>query len=192
GGQHYAVLLPLAYLAAAGGFSAMATDAAARMRRWGIAAGLACAVLLAGDAAITHARFGQELRATGGALRFTDAINRFSADALRAPATESYFFPEWGLMMPFVFLTGGERSVLTGDATPARVATRACEGATVAYWEARDAKLAARATLGAHPGLHADLRTYLRRDGEPALYLVRYTTPDIAGCSGRASVKRDD
>ena len=187
GGQHYAVLLPLLYLGAAGGFSALAADAAIGLRRTGLAVGLACATLLAADALATHARFGQELRATGGALRFTDAINRFSADALRGPDTESYFFPEWGLMMPFVFLTGGERSVHAGEATPARVAARACQGATVAYWEARDAKLAARAMLQARPALRADLRTYLRRDGEPALYLVRYTSPGGEGCSGSSA-----
>lgn len=186
GGQHYAVLLPLLYLGAAGGFSALATDAAARVRRAGLVVGLACAAVLAGDALATHVRFGQEVRATGGALRFTDAINRFSADALRGPATESYFFPEWGLMMPFVFLTGGERHVQSGEATPARVAARACEGATVAYWEARDAKLAARGMLQARPALRADLRTYLRRDGEPALHLVRYTLTGGEGCAGQA------
>jgi hypothetical protein len=59
---------------------------------------------------------------------------------------------------------------------------RGCSGTWVAHWQRRDAVLHAHAVLRSTPSLSARLRTYQRRDGEPALHVVGFV-PGGGACS---------
>jgi hypothetical protein len=70
------------------------------------------------------------LRETGGVGLMSDAINRFSADARSGHAKDFHYFPDWGLALPFAFLTGGDIDhVQAADATEARALL--CQGRDV-------------------------------------------------------------
>lgn len=52
--------------------------------------------------------FYNKLEETGGVGLYSDAITTFSQQASATPSGNYYFFPEWGVFMPFAFLTGGK------------------------------------------------------------------------------------
>jgi hypothetical protein len=70
------------------------------------------------------------LRETGGVGLYSDAINQFAADALRSNPTAYYVMPDWGLLMPSIFLTSG-RIEITADENIDRVREQLCQGREV-------------------------------------------------------------
>jgi hypothetical protein len=54
--------------------------------------------------------FFKRLKETGGNGKYSNAINRMAEDALSLPDSLVHVFPEWGLMMPFAFLTANQRA----------------------------------------------------------------------------------
>lgn len=187
GGQHYALLLPLIYLGAAAGVSALLVPPPPSIPHRGLhrpatAIVAACVAVLLLDAVTTHARFSASLRASGGAAMFSDAINRFAADARADGGDAAYYFPEWGLAMPFVFLTGGERRVLNHTPDADSIRGSGCAGVWIVHWQRRDALRHAHALLESAPDLDARLHAWHGLDGEPALHATRFT-PAAAGCT---------
>ena len=143
-GHHFVVLLPLCYLAL--GLGLIGLSARANRRALGIVA----AVLLLGVAAINGVgqwSTQQQLVATGGRKLFSDAINRFAADAVIGRRDQFVVLPDWGLFMPFQFLTDGQVEHMT-DIDTARMRDQLCNGREVAVAlindeiDARFAKLA--------------------------------------------------
>lgn len=55
------------------------------------------------------------LRQSGGVLLYSDAITKFSADILANHRTALHVMPDWGLMMPAVFLTGGKVDIISDE-----------------------------------------------------------------------------
>jgi len=121
GGHHYAALLVLGYLGLALGTTALVRKRDDPAPSWRCAwVALPMAVLLAFSLqGQTEVR--SKLRETGGVGLLSDAIDRFAADARREHRKDFYYLPDWGLWMPFAFLTGGEIGFATlPDVTRAR------------------------------------------------------------------------
>jgi hypothetical protein len=107
-GHHFIVLLPLTYLALAAGWIALARDE--RLRTLAKpAAALVLLTLIGIDIAGLRYTDAELVRSHGRKL-FSDAIDRFAADAnaLPEPNNQYYLMPDWGLYMPFHFLTGAK------------------------------------------------------------------------------------
>lgn len=108
-GHHFVVLLPLAYIALATGLNELhksyRTSYFIRFAPIAIWVFL-IAVNLSGQYAT-----GSELLRTHGRHLFSDAINNFSGDAIARESKKNrqhVYFPDWGLYMPFHFLTNGQ------------------------------------------------------------------------------------
>ena len=107
-GHHFSSLIPLAYLLLAVALMVLASAASAS--KWLIS--LLLGGLMLGNV-WQQQRFFERLEQTGGQGKFSDAINHMASDALALPAHVVHVFPEWGLMIPFAFLTGNQRVYLT-------------------------------------------------------------------------------
>ncbi len=127
-GHHFAVLLPLCYLAL--GLGLIGLSARANRRALGLVAG----VLLIGLGTINVVgqwSTQQQLVATGGRKLFSDAINRFATEAVVERRDQFVVLPDWGLFMPFQFLTKGQVEHMT-DIDTARMRGELCKGRDVA------------------------------------------------------------
>jgi 4-amino-4-deoxy-L-arabinose transferase-like glycosyltransferase len=108
-GHHFMVLLPLAYAALAIGLVALGGAPPV----WRSAA-LTLLLPFAALAALNvggQVKEGIALHEVRGAGLYSDAINRLAADLDAAPARPFVYFPDWGLLMPVVMLTGGRVGV---------------------------------------------------------------------------------
>lgn len=127
GGHHYTSLLVLGYVGLALGIAALVGAREGRpsqSRTAWIMLPMAVLVALNLQGQIDVRT---KLRETGGMGLLSDAINRFAADAAREHADDFYFFPDWGLALPFAFLTaGGVDFSNAPDANKAR--TLLCKG----------------------------------------------------------------
>jgi putative flippase GtrA len=107
-GHHFSSLIPLAYLLLAVALTVVAS--ATHVWKW--LTPLFISGLILGNV-WQQQHFFQRLEETGGQGKFSDAINHMARDALSLPANVIHVFPEWGLMVPFAFLTGNQRVYLT-------------------------------------------------------------------------------
>lgn len=119
--HHAAPLLPVLYLALALGL-----DMVGRSRTALIASIIILAPLLAGNV-IDRQVILFELDLTGGVGLASDALERFSTDAVRNTAPTHAFFPDWGIFMPFIMVSDG-RIPLTTDFKPAAAQQVLCSG----------------------------------------------------------------
>jgi len=55
------------------------------------------------------------LRQSGGVLLYSDAITKFSGDILANHRTALHVMPDWGLLMPAVFLTEGKVDIISEE-----------------------------------------------------------------------------
>jgi hypothetical protein len=127
----------------------------------------------------------QRLRATGGVGAYSDAIDRFAEDAVRARSPVHVFMPDWGVFMPFAMITRGSIPYST-DFSPSAAHAALCEGADamvvlVADQPADRLGLWTRALGWGEPSL----AEYAQRDGTPVLNVARWSAnprPRTAGC----------
>jgi len=130
GGHHFVSLLPLGYAALALGAASLAT-ASARVRLPVQLATTAALALLVAQNVQGHRQEVARLVATRGAGLYSDAVNRLATDLLAQTPRPFVFFADWGLALPFAFLT---RAAVpsTSDGTPALGRRLLCEGRDVA------------------------------------------------------------
>lgn len=127
-GHHFVVLLPLCYLALGLGLITLTS----RVRDRAIAAIAAVVLIGLGSInAVGQWSTQQQLVATGGRKLFSDAINRFATDAVVERHDQFVVLPDWGLFMPFQFLTDGQVEHMT-DIDTARMRDQLCKGREVA------------------------------------------------------------
>lgn len=181
-GHHYTAILPFFY-AAFGCTCAMLwhrafrTEAAPRARRRAlVGASLAtlCAVVVAGANLLNLVRFHDDLRASGGAALYSDAIDRFALDVLHHDADASVYLPDWGFVMPFTFITRA-RVVQFDNVDPVRMHDEGCTGKPqiVLFGGAGNAaKFQLVAKLADLPA--GEVRTWSQRDGKPVFETMRF------------------
>ena len=169
-GHHYVWAIPFLYAFGGIGFVAL-------FDLNGIPRILAVCVL-AGVVVINFIALNQfhgKLESTGGVELFSDAITNFAEDSRDNDRADYYFFPEWGLFMPFAFITGGKipYSVEVDDPELQRALCGnkrimiALPGAN-----RRDTMLEYSEKLRAKLG---ETMTYTQRDGNVALETARIT-----------------
>jgi hypothetical protein len=130
GGHHFMSLLPLGYAGLALGIAAVAS-ASSRTRLPAHATALAAFALLVAINVHGHRQEMTKLVATRGARLFSDAVNRLPADLMARSPRPFVFFPDWGLALPFAFLTRASVPS-TSDGTPELGRRLLCEGRDVA------------------------------------------------------------
>src|SRR5262249_12656310 len=105
-GHHFVVLLPLAYIALGAGLSDLD-----RGKAWHRIPALLMWVVVASINLAALEWTNSELLQTHGRGLFSDAIDRLAADAQAQESLaerQFFYFPDWGLFMPFHFLTNGK------------------------------------------------------------------------------------
>jgi 4-amino-4-deoxy-L-arabinose transferase-like glycosyltransferase len=183
GGHHFMSLLPLGYAALALGLADVVrcADASRGIAR---AATLAAFALLAAYNIQGHREEMAQLVATRGVGLFSDAVNRLPTD-LMAQARKPYvFFPDWGLALPFAFLTRASVPSTSGG-TPALGRRLLCEGRDVAIALIEGDRAARRDEWQAALSWDAPLvQTYRQADGgvvfELATFAGRVDAPSCA------------
>jgi hypothetical protein len=180
-GHHYVWAIPFFYGLGGAGFVAL-------FDRSGTPKNLASCVLT-GVVFINFYALHQlytKLEHTGGVGLFSDAITKFSEQAATQPTGNHYFFPQWGLFMPFAFITGGRvpYSVDIGDPALTKALCKnkpviiALPGA-----DRRTAMLEYAAKLHASVG---ETVTHTQRDGKIALETApMFPAPGV--CTAMAS-----
>ncbi len=184
GGHHYVALLVLGYLGLALGIAALARrreDAPPIARSaWVVPVMIALLALgLLGQADVRA-----KLRETGGVGLLSDAIDRFAADARREHAQDFYIFPDWGLALPFAFLTGGDVAYAATQPDAKRARALLCQGRTVHIAVINPERGSRIAEWTRELGwTDPDVASYRQRDGMVVFDVATYRT-EPPGSSG--------
>jgi len=179
--HHFSVMLPLVYVlwsaTAAAGFEVIRHRVGrfrgqtpwSRTGQWVVS--VAVVALLAANVQQQNV-FYAELNRTGGTDNMSDALNRFSLESNSEPVSTVFFFPEWGFWMPFCVLTGNRLSIrMTLDAPAVEEARRRFTDLQLAVWTQEQADRYAERLR--ELGVTAvTRRIYLRRSGEPGLFVL--------------------
>jgi hypothetical protein len=186
--HHLIPLLPLAYVAFGMGLSGLVAvlqrhvpGPAFAPERTGFrlrmpslpsaAAALVCMVVLSLSIA-QQQRFYPRLDAMGGSGMCSDGSTLLAEAAIRERDGTVYVFPEWGFFIPFAFLTGNQVPYeIAVDAPRVREALAAGRRVVLAHWKPSD-ESRYRAELERTGASRFETRPMLRRDGEPAFYLI--------------------
>ncbi len=166
--HHAAPLLPVLYIALA-----LALDIAGRSRVAALVVALVLAPLLAGNAVDRQAVL-FELDRTGGVGLASDAVERFTEDALRDRTPTHAFFPDWGIFMPFTMVSDGSIPFTT-DFTPGAARQVLCAGqdALLAVMDDKGPARLAPWTTAVGWG-QPETTHYRQRDGGAVLTALRW------------------
>lgn len=184
-GHHFTLLLPLLYLGIAAGLS----DAwpvlvrAPKIRAPAVCAVACCALVFAADSISAQSGFSHRVRETGGVGYYSDAINQYASHAASTSDIVRYF-PEWGLTMPFIFLTKGDVETRLFEPTAEKIAQTVCNGRSVevAYIPADFADKFAARVYGGPARLSPKILTFQSRDRRAMVGAALYSPPsDAAG-----------
>ena len=131
-GHHFMVLLPIAYCALALGLVALSQGPPSwGSTGWTVALPFAALVAINTGGQVEEAARLHEVRGVG---LYSDAINRMAADLDADPRRPVVYFPDWGLFMPVVFLTGGRVATdTTGNVASLRKTLCAGRDVAVAF-----------------------------------------------------------
>ncbi len=128
--QHFALVLPLLYIALALTLERLASAFGPRRARAISVAVIAIILPLIAGNLIDRQAMLAELSRTGGVGLASDAIERFSEDSRQNRTATRAFFPDWGVFMPFEMITRGHIPLVT-DFTPQDARRTLCEGKDV-------------------------------------------------------------
>ena len=171
-GHHFMVLLPISYAGLALGLARLAElPPASRTGRWTVAIPLVALVALNVGGQVKE---GVRLHEVRGAGLYSDAINRLAADLDADPRKPVAYFPDWGLFMPVVFLTGGRVAThTTEDLSTARESLCAGRDVAVPFITGdRAARIASwREKLAWDP---PDITPYAQADGKVVFDLATF------------------
>lgn len=167
--HHYAVLVPLFYLLAGLALAVLLDRFPHRARTWVLGISVVTLLLLNG---VHQNRFFTELERTGGAARTSQALTQLAKDALASPLKTAYVFPDWGFFMPFAFETGNRVSYRL-ELSPEVIAALRPGHAQVAlaFWDPK-ALVDYERRLQDLGLKQPQLKTYSRRDGSPAFFVL--------------------
>lgn len=169
--HHFSVLIPFTYLLTALVLSQLPGIArSATLGRLAVFALLAACMICNLS---QQTAFHKELARTGGAAKMPEAINMLATEARSASRQEAYVFPEWGFYTSFAFLTANRvRYVIDGEQnTFAKLRSEDYRRLRLAYWDSANRERYRHSLQAA--GFHTiDERTYMRRDGKVAFYLL--------------------
>ncbi len=174
-GHHYTTIVPFLYAAFGAACAAWWTrpreTATARVAA---ASGFALLAVVAVMNTFNLAHFHRDLEASGGAAMYSDAIDRFAHRVARDDPDATAYFPDWGYVMPFVFVTRARLAWLD-SVDPDRIARESCTGkpqVVVFTGAGNAAKFDVIASLAHQPP--PAITTWAQRDGVPVFQSARY------------------
>ena len=138
------------------------------------ASGFALLAVVAVMNTFNLAHFHRDLEASGGAAMYSDAIDRFAHRVARDDPDATAYFPDWGYVMPFVFVTRARLAWLD-SVDPDRIARESCTGkpqVVVFTGAGNAAKFDVIASLAHQPP--PAITTWAQRDGVPVFQSARY------------------
>ncbi len=184
GGHHFVSLLPLGYAALALGAASLGAASTRVRLPVQFAASAAFALLVALNVQ-GHRQEMAKLVATRGAGLYSDVVNRLATDLLAQTPRPFVFFADWGLALPFAFLTRAAVSS-TSDGTPALGRRLLCEGRDVAIALIDGDRALRRAEWQAKLAWDAPVvRPYRQADGVVVFELVTFKgSVDGPACAG--------
>ena len=189
-GHHYTVILPFLYAAFGGACALLWPSPRERMRsNTRAAASIAIVLLLAvaGANAFNLAHFLRDLRASGGAGLYSDAIDRFAAEVQANDPNATVYLPDWGHVMPFMFLTQA-RVAQIDSIDPRRIARETCEGKPqIVVFNGIDNadKLGVVKQLASQPD--PAITVWSQRDGKPVFQSARFPPRTDCGAESAAA-----
>jgi hypothetical protein len=198
-GHHYTTILPFLY-AAFGGACALLwpferRNALMQSSRRDLGAASIVVLALLGVASmnlLNFLHFHRDLEASGGAGLYSDAIDRFSLDVLANEPHATVYLPDWGYVMPFMFLTRASVAQLD-SVDPRRIQREVCEGKpqiVVFHGNANVPKFDLVAQLAQQP--KPDVAVWAQRDGVPVFQAARFAPrTDCAAGKTTASAGAD-
>jgi hypothetical protein len=192
GGHHFVALLPLGYAGLALGLANVAAplDAGPRPAR---AMAIAALALLVALSIQGHRDEMAKLVATRGVGLYSDAVNRLATDLMARTPAPYVFFPDWGLALPFAFLT--RATVPSTSATTPELGRRLlCDGRDVAIALIRGDRAARRDEWRDALGWDAPQVTpYRQADGTVVFDLVTFSgRAGGASCATRGAAAGRD
>jgi hypothetical protein len=117
--HHFVAMVPIIYLGFIIALDRIADRLSAPISRRGIVAVVLVPLTLVNG--VNHRAFVADLRATGGVGLASDAIVRFAEQSKQDEPQTYFFFPDWGVFMPFAMITAGRFGYETDfDPTAAR------------------------------------------------------------------------
>jgi hypothetical protein len=174
-GHHYTTILPFIYAAFGAACAVLWTrsreSASARIVP---ATGIALLAVVAVLNALNLAHFHRDLEASGGAAMYSDAIDRFSHHVAKDDPDATAYFPDWGYVMPFVFVSRAKVPWLD-SVDPNRLERESCSGKpqVVVFTGADNAAKFDVVTSLAHQS-QPEITTWAQRDGVPVFQSARY------------------
>lgn len=183
-GHHFSPVIVLAYLATGLVLSAVLRTFPAARRALLILALITAAVSVLGQAAIQ-----QRLVATGGKALYSDAIDRFAQEAQHMRPNALHVFPDWGLFMPFQYLSAGkvDHVVVLDD----RVLRAVCANREVVLALVGVDGQQRMSQLLAPLGLRAKaIETYADREGQRVVTAGVLAPDDEARCAAQRAAQQ--
>ena len=121
--------------------------------------------------------FFNHLENTGGSGKATNALTQLAEEALTAQGKEIYFFPEWGFFPSFNLLTGNRIPYeVEFDTVKIQQFAESGRDIRVLFW--KDTDSGKYLSILKHEGIEeASMRTFYRRDGMPAFYMLSAAYP---------------
>ena len=117
---------------------------------------------------------------TGGTGKATSALTQLAEEAMTMQGKEVYFFPEWGFFASFNLLTGNRIPYeIQLDSWNFQQHAQSSPVLHLLFWTASDTEK--YVSILKHEGLivpEAYLRTFYRRDGNPAFYMISASYPN--------------
>ncbi len=121
--------------------------------------------------------FFENLEYTGGAGKTTNAMTLLAEEALTAQGKEVYFFPEWGFFPSFNLLTGNRIPYeVKLDSIRIQKFAQSGRDIRVLFWKETDSEK--YMSILKNEGIDGwSMRTFYRRDGIPAFYMISASYP---------------
>jgi 4-amino-4-deoxy-L-arabinose transferase-like glycosyltransferase len=182
--HHFSVFVPLFYLLGGIVMNEVYQSIKPRIAGVGIAQAEIPIALAIGLLLFTNFHqqqvFFEHLDKTGGTGKATSALTQLAEEALTMQGKEVYFFPEWGFFPSFNLLTGNRIPYENElDATTIQKFAQSHREIRLLFWKESDTEK--YVSFLKHEGLivpQAHLRTFFRRDGKPAFYMIRASYPN--------------
>jgi hypothetical protein len=116
--------------------------------------------------------FFNDLNATGGVKKYSNALNLMAEEAIGVKDKTFYLFPEWGFMASFAFLTGNRVDYDVNTDQQAKNALMQGKELRLCFWNIQDLT-GYEKTLRGLGASYQQVVPYLQRDGNIAFYMIR-------------------
>jgi hypothetical protein len=177
-GQHYTAVLPLLYLAFGAGCAALWPRVPDGSRA-SIGAVLRGALVIVSlslvliTSLLAQQDFHRDVRATGGAKLYSNAIDRFANHVDRTAPNATLYTPDWGFAMPLAFLSDASPVRMVVDPAEIRQGTCAGKPQLVVFQGTANRERLKEVVTQSQRTIER-VTTWSQRDGVPVFQVARF------------------